>query len=215
MPTRRAVPPSYPGLPRLAAVAEAAARFERLALDDLESLGGVDAAVPCADRRGRSREEVLAAWVRGWSAPGADAGLWPDGWRRADVGVDGGRYVFTADSGETVKVARHALGREANRREASLWAGAPPALAAWLAPVLAADPRGGWLVMAATQPAGRANVPPASALPAGLVAAVGDLGMYTRWGFSGERPVLVNYGSAPCPAPTPGGALARFFAGAA
>lgn len=107
----------------------------------------VERAWRSADARASESEREV------WLDPAAEASL-----ARSAIEEDGAplsrgkdRLVFDV-GGFAVKAARHASGLDANLREASLWAGSPEAWRRWLAPVVAHDPDGRWLVMRLAEP---------------------------------------------------------------
>ncbi len=111
------------------------------------------------------------------------------------LGSGEGRVVFALDEHRVLKVAKDlpTLGDECqNCLEDHRWRSASARERRWLAPVIAADPGGAWLVMERTQPA--AHVPPK--VLARLLAMAGD-DREENVGRIENRYVLHDYGFAP------------------
>lgn len=120
------------------------------------------------------------------------------------VGQGKDRIVF-GDGALVVKVARSAIGLDANAAEARLWDDAPPVARRWLLPVRAHDHEGRWLVMdSADGPVDeawfdrfaawfggrgdRADMPPRA-----LIESIEHGNDVADWMVRGGQPVLFDY----------------------
>lgn len=131
------------------------------------------------DREIRAQERRFRVWMR--DEGGVEV-----------VGSGSTRIVLRLDHGAVLKVPMHGS-ESSNAAEARLWARAKPRLERYLMPVLAADPKGRWLVM-------RYGDMPASA-PHDALRTLRQLGIEDvenddNWKELEDRPVLVDYVTA-------------------
>lgn len=128
------------------------------------------------DREVRAQEQRFRLWMRD------EAGV-------EVVGSGSTRVVLRLDHTSVLKLPMHG-GEVSNVAEARLWARAKPRLERYLMPVLAADPKGAWLVM-------RYGDMPASA-PHDALRTLRQLGIEDvenddNWKYLDDLPLLVDY----------------------
>jgi hypothetical protein len=128
------------------------------------------------DREIRAQERRFRVWMRDEASVEV-------------VGSGSTRIVLRLDHGSVLKVPMHG-GEASSVAEARLWARAKPRLERYLMPVLAADPKGRWLVMRyGDMPATAPN----DALRMLRQLGIEDVENDDNWKELEDRPVLVDY----------------------